>query len=1169
MLAVAMEEQTMDGAASRDILNRIRMEYVEMPDLKLTSTQARRLWNLSQDACEQALEALVTSGFLWRTRDGSFLRSGLGRMADGVLGRGLAALLLVLAIAVPAYAQFDTASVVGTVRDTQSAVVPGATITLTNGAIGLSLARTSNDSGNYEFVTVKAGTYVVTAEKAGFSIALTDNVTVQVGARLRVDLQMVVGQLTEKVEVTATAPLLETDSSQRGQVITGDQMRQLALNGREYSSLALLVTGVRQSALNKSTNGTPREGAFNVNGLRSTFNNFMIDGVDNNALGTSNQGFSNQVMQPPPDAVGEFRVVTNNQSAEYGRAAGATVNVAYRSGANQFHGDGWEFFRDTALNAQTYFLPVDGQKTPLRRNQFGGVLGGPIVQNRAFFFVDYEGFRQDRKATVFSTVPTSAQDSGILAVDIRDPRTGVTYRAGTPIPMTGFARSVLGALPAPNLPGTANNYSLADDFTNESNKTGVKIDLQASPSLSMFGRFGWRKLNTNDQPPVPLPAGGGGNGNIYARNRQLVLGTTYVSSARSLFEARFGWSNTQGGKNPPALGSSSASDAFGLAGLPSDPRISGGLPSQSISGFAAFGRQATNPQWQYPTVWNPKVNYSWLAGRQSLKAGYEFQRVNVEVMDVNPLYGLDTYAGQFSRPAGAAANNVYNLADFMLGLRSQYALSTLFVAQIRQNMHFTYLQDDIRVNDHLTVNAGLRYEYASPLWDANNVLTNLNPTTRTMVSATDGSIADRALVNPDRNNFGPRLGLAYTPAPKTVVRGGWGVSYVHVNRIGSANLLPINGPQVIRAVVNQGDPTAASFRPTELGYPAGLTSSATFNPLTALISFIPQDYHSSPVQSWHVSVQREFGPSMLVDVAYVGNKADDLLMVANYNQASVNNAAGTIPLAARRPIPTFGDITYVFNGGKSRYKALQVKYEWRMGSEITLLSSLTLSEAKDNAAGALENQNGNFPGPQDFNNIGADYALSGYHQPYNSTTSFVWSLPFGHGKRWGKSMPIALDMLAGGWQVAGVNTMTPGEMVTLTYSPASAFQVSGITNDFSGANNYRPNLTCDPYAAAGQQSITNWFNTACVVLPTDPSQPFGNAPRNNVRGPNYWTFDLAANKQVALGGRARLEVRIEAFNVLNRVNYTPPAANRSAGTFGTITSTFDARQIQLGAKFLW
>src|SRR5207248_9809423 len=265
-----------------------------------------------------------------------------------------------------------------------------AKVTLTNVQSGVSVVRTTNAEGAYEFANVRPGVYLTSAEKEGFSIALVDNVQVQVAARMRVDLQMAVGQVSEKVQVTAAAPLIETDSSQRGQVITGDQTRELPLNGREYSALALLTTGVRQSALNRSTNGTPREGAFNVNGLRSVFNNFLIDGVDNNAYGTSNQGFSNQVMQPPPDAVGEFRVVTNNQSAEYGRAAGATVNVSYKSGTNQLHGDAWEFNRNTTLNATGYFTPPSGEKPPLQRNPFGGVVGGPLVRNKAFFFGDYE-----------------------------------------------------------------------------------------------------------------------------------------------------------------------------------------------------------------------------------------------------------------------------------------------------------------------------------------------------------------------------------------------------------------------------------------------------------------------------------------------------------------------------------------------------------------------------------------------------------------------------------------------------------------------------------------------------------------------------------------------------------------------------------------------------------
>ena len=273
---------------------------------------------------------------------------------------------------------------------------------------------------------------------------------------------------------------------------------------------------MRLSALNNNQAGTPREGAFNVNGLRSTFNNFLIDGVDNNAYGTSNQGFSNQVMQPAPDAISEFKVVTNNMSAEYGRAAGATINVAYRSGGNQFHGNAWEFLRDTKMNAEGFFKPATGKPT-LSRHQYGGTFGGPIVRNKAFFFGDFEGFRQDRKITSISSIPTPPQRQGILSVEVRDPRSGVVYPAGTRIPMTAFASKVLSQLPDTTSAGNTNNYTILQQFTNHTDKAGGKVDMRLNDRATVFGRFGWRDLNTVDQPPIPLPAGGGGNGTIYAR----------------------------------------------------------------------------------------------------------------------------------------------------------------------------------------------------------------------------------------------------------------------------------------------------------------------------------------------------------------------------------------------------------------------------------------------------------------------------------------------------------------------------------------------------------------------------------------------------------------------------------------------------------------------------
>jgi hypothetical protein len=1064
----------------------------------------------------------------------------------------LASLVFVSAVST-ASAQFETAALVGTVTDGSSAVVTDAVITATNADTGVTATRRTDANGHFEFVTLRIGNYVVTAEKSGFALALADNIRLEVGARLRVDLSLQVGQLSERIEVSAAATLLETDTSQRGQVITAEQTRALPLNGREYSSLALLTTGVRLSALN--TGGfTPREGSFNVNGLRSTFNNFMIDGVDNNAYGTSNQGFSNQVMQPPPDAIGEFKVVTNNMSAEYGRSAGATINVAYASGTNSIRGSAWEFLRDTSLNATGFFKPANNEKPPLERNQFGGTVGGPIVRNRAFFFADYEGFRQTRGVPASSTIPTLAQRQGVLGVAVRNPVTGEMYDAGTPIPMTAFARKVLGELPQPTSAAGSNNYVLLQEFTNTTDKFGGKVDVTVNPNVTTFARYGYRDVDIEDQTPIPLPSGGSGNGQTYVTNKQLAAGLTYTPNTTSLFEVRFGWSKTQAGKNPLSLGSAPALDAYGITGLPGDPRVAGGLPTQLITGYSDLGRQATNPQWQYPTVYNPKLNYTRIAGRHSLKSGYEFQHIQTEVQDVNPLYGRDQYAGQFTRPAGAAANNLFNVADFMLGLRSTYALSNILVANLRQNMHFVYLQDDVRVNERLTLNLGLRYEYATPWVERDNILSNFDPETRQMVLARDGSIEDRATVKPDRNNVGPRLGLAYTLTDRTVLRGGYGMSYVHFHRAGGANVLPINGPQVITAVVVQSNPLDPAFRRTEQGYDVGLTDPSRFNPLAANITYMPRDYHSSQVQSWFASVQRELGPRMIVDLAYVGNRADDMLLFANLNQAAPNNAAGTIPLQARRPIPEFADITYAFNGGKSRYHAVQGKLDWRIRSGFSLLSSLTLSQTKDNGSGSLENPNGNFPAPQDFNNLDADFGLSAYHQPYNSTTSLVWTTPFQN--------PVFRD-----WQIAAINSLYSGEPVTFIYVPLAAAQVSGIQQDFRGANNYRPNVTGDPYAPESERTVQNWFNRNNVVVPTDPSQPFGNAERNSVRGPAFWQVDLALSRRIPMPWPSgAVELRAEFFNLLNRTNFRAPNGNRSAAAFGTITQTYDPRQAQFGMK---
>jgi hypothetical protein len=568
-------------------------------------------------------------------------------------------------------------------------------------------------------------------------------------------------------------------------------------------------------------------------------------------------------------------------------------------------------------------------------------------------------------------------------------------------------------------------------------------------------------------------------------------------------------------------------------------------------------------------VVNPRVNYSWIRGRQSLKTGYEYQAIDTKIDDFNPKYGRDSYGGQFSRPAGAAADPAtYNLADFMFGARSAYALINPFIANLRQRMHFAYIQDDVKALENLTLNLGLRYEVATPQWEADNFLTNFDPATNTLLQATDGSVYDRALVNTDRNNFAPRLGLAYSINSKTIVRSGYGMSYIHFNRLGGENLLSFNGPHVVGLSITQqpsqglcgaNTPPTTCFRPTQQGYPQGLNVPANFSTLNARVNYIPKDNDSGNVQSWHVSIQREVFRNLLVDVGYVGNKSRDIMILGDYNQARPNGPTENATLQARRPIQGFQEIQIAYDGGKGDYHALQVKVERRYSRGLYLLNSFTWSRARDNASGHLETQNGD-NSRVNYRNVAADFGTSGYDQPFNNTTSFVYELPFGRDRRFAASLPAVLEGILGGWRVVGINTMTSGVPVNLSYSPASTFSVSGSPT-------YRPNLIGDPLTPSGQRTIFNYLNPETVVIPTDRTQPFGDAPRNAARAPAFYQFDLGLHKSFALGSQdRRIEARVEAFNLFNKTNFGSPNGNRSSSTFGQINSTFAARQVQLGVK---
>lgn len=1092
-------------------------------------------------------------------------------------------------LASQAFAQFETAVVLGTVKDPTQSVVPGARITLLNLETGISAVVNSDVDGNYIFNNVKVGRYKITSEKAGFAAALADGFTVNVNARQRVDLVMTVGQVSESIQVSAAVVAVESDSTERGQIISQRQIVELPLNGRNYSDLALLTTGVRRS--DYAFANPPREGSFNVNGQRSVFNNFLMDGVDNNAYGTSNQGFSSQVVQTTPDALAEFKVVTMLPSAEYGRSSGSVINAAFKSGTNGFHGSAWEFLRNTNLNAVGFFKPATG-KPSLQRNQFGATIGGPIVRNRAFFFGDYEGFREIQKFVSFSSIPNLGDRAGIFPVAVRNPLTGEVFAANTPIPvskMTPLAVKVLNELPAPNAGAATSRASNLNNLRRDRNyndKFDLKLDGQINDRMTTFVRLSQRKSNYLQAPDLPGPSGSNGNGYIRALNQALAAAYTFNITPTALFEARLGISRTIAGKYPVGLGGADIETAYGIRGLPKDARIAGGLNSQSITGFTALGRQSTNPQWQYPTVVDPKFVFTRIQRRHSLKAGYELQLHHTEVQDVNPLYGQDLYNGTFSciptppavRCTGAQVGSngpTYNLADFMFGARSDYQLASLFVAQMRKRAHFAFFQDDWKVHSKLTLNLGVRYEYVSPYWEADNILTNLDLAAGTIIKAAGGSISKRATIDPDTNDWGPRIGIAYTLGPKTVIRTGYGISFVHFNRTGSADILAINGPQVVSALVNQvsvfGTP---AFIPTQNGYPAGLTAPDRLNPRIANLAYMPRDFEDAYVQNWVFSIQREVFKGTILDVAYVGNKTTNLITIADINQARPLRAGETLatsPLLSRRPYQAFGPVTVTWPGAFANYNAMQVRFEHRGSTGLYVLNSFVYSKAIDNSGQSLESQGANaHPSPQNFHNLLADKAVSDFDQTFNNTTSLVYDLPLGKGRRYGGNMTSLLDTIAGGWQLSGIHNMWSGQPLNMTYTPSADQQVTVSLNDFRGGPSYRPNLIGSPLTPEGQRSIDNYINAATVVIPTDPTNPFGNAGRNIIRGYPLYQLDLGIGKNFSLPGEGmKLQFRTEMFNAFNHTNFRNANLNRSGGGFGQVRAAFPARQIQFALRLVF
>jgi Carboxypeptidase regulatory-like domain/TonB-dependent Receptor Plug Domain len=1130
-------------------------------------------------------------------------------------------------LCVHAFAQFETAAVLGFVHDESGAVISNSQVTLIDNSTGISQTVKSDAQGHFVFPDVHIGQYKIRAKADNFSETVTDTFSVTVNSRQRVDVVLKPGSTSETVTVSGGATQLESETSETGTVISANDVQNLPLNGRAYADLAALAPGVRRNNL-ENQSVTSRDASFNVNGQRSEFNNFLLDGLDNNAYGTSNQGFSNQAIPPSPDAINEFRVETNNYSAEFGRASGAVINVSINSGTNKFHGRVWEYNRNTSFNAQGPFLPpvnaITGKRQVpvLIRNQFGGSLGGPAIKDKLFFFIDYEGNRQVQGQYQTATIPTVQQRQGQFVdskgqpIPLRNPINGTVYANGV-IPQsdwTPLAKLVITALPSPNVPNVlGNNYASLPKANLTDDKGDARVDYYLNQKTTLFGRYSDHQGNIVDATAIPGLAGGScpsgtgcGNGTIHAYNRQIAAGVTHSFTQNSILDARIGFTWTQGGKTPYLAGQQSLNVQAGIPGLPTDPSVIRALSSENVKGLTSWGAQNSNPQFQNPFVVNPKVNYSILKGKNSIKVGWEFLAINTEIDDFNPVYGSENFNGGFSQcvvtangattnqcagntpstlnPSDSGATEAIYLADFLLGARSSYQLNNFAIVNYHQYMDFFYFQDDLKLTPKFTVNAGLRYELVTPQFVDGNHLANFDPNTNTLVQASSGSLFKRALVHTPKLDFAPRIGFAYQLDPKTVIRSAYGLSFDQFNREGGENLLAYNGPYIVNSSITQvapfapttagttqqlcqGDNFSGCFRTVQQGYPQNFASAQNFSTLLAQTRYIPKNIPTGYVQTWHLDVQRELAKNTALTVSYIGSHGVHIWVLADLNQAPPNLPGQALSLLARRPIKGFTGIEESIPAGFMSYNALQAKLERRFSNGLYVLNSFTYERAIDNASGHLDTPN-NDNSRVNLANLAGERGQSAYNQPLNDTLTLIWDLPYGRGRMFGSNAKRLMQTVLGGWQFSAINTATSGQPVNLIYSESAAFDVSDLLN-------YRPNVSGSPITPEGHRiktatSVSNFLNSATVSVPTDVTHPYGNAGRNSLRDYPFYQLDTALHKSFELWNEAsQLDFRAEAFNILNQVNYGPPDSNRSDSQFGSITQAFPPRQLQLALKLVF
>ena len=1091
------------------------------------------------------------------------------------------------------YAQTSTARLLGTITDQSGATIPGAVVSARNTATGFERRANADSTGEYSIPLLPIGDYTITAEAPGFKTSTTSGLTLQVNQEARLDLKLSVGAASESVVVTATAPLLVTESSSVGQVLDASTIANVPLNGRQFWQLAQLTPGVvftpgGQDITSGGQGIRASRIQLRVSGNSRLSGGWLLDGFD---ITEYEQGGTS--ITPSTDALEEFKVMGGGMSAEY--QLPSVINAALKSGSNSFSGSAYEYLRNDKLQARNFFA----QTVPeLRRNEFGSTLGGPIVRNKVFFFVDYEGGRTRQGSTLNSTVPSAAQLNGNFAGSrpiydplttrvnpanpsqfIRDPFPGNIIPANRLSPQALYFKSFF---PTPNT-GT-NQFIYSPALSLDADKFDIKISPRLTEHDSIVSRYSYVDNTEKDVQGYPAL----GYYPLHSRAQNAGLSYLHIFTPNITAEAAFNYYRMYFYfQNASAFIGKDVISQAGITGYEGLSSQQPAAPAINLTGYTALlGATDNRPKANRIRTWQYRSALTWSHGSHNIKFGAQLSHQAHSFLNGNTSQGQLNFNGQYTQSPTSTGNTGDAFADFLLGDPNSMQRSTpqqLF--GVTGNFWNFYGQDDYRVTKDLTINVGLRWEFNSWYTGIRGQTNAFDFATGKVIIPTKGGTPDLTTQANEAVNwavFRPlletteQLGLPYSirptdylcPAPrigfawrimgsdKWVLRSAYGIFYLYAD---TNQLQPLyrTPPFNIIQLVNNDQPTAAQPTPPRtlqnffLGQP--LASAAVTPAITTTRAFFRNAY----TQTWNMNLQHDFGNNIALEVAYVGNKGTRLEYSSN----------GNIPLPgpgniqARRPYPQWGVFLFQEWGGSSTYHSLQTKIEKRFSNGFSALASYTFSKCLDGPG----SEEGSAPAWYlDPSNKG----VCNYDVPQNFVTSYVWQLPFGHGRKYFSSAPKAVDFLIGGWQWQGINTLQSGVPFTPTISTDTAN---------TGAGGQRPNVIAAPDVIG---SPTCWFyvsaNAACRGLAPSQADTFslpgqftyGNGGRNIIRGDKLIQLDMSLFKNFKVTETKSFDFRAQVYNLTNTPSFSNPTTTVNLATGGQVTSTRNLpRVFELGMKF--